>query len=198
MPTNQTLSISDVTRSPVACRPDLGDDAAGKIALEEGKRLARHMQIGLPARHVVETRRDDLLVDQGDQEGNDEADDADQRQHAEKLAAMGVKKRAPAGPGLYRSENIDEPPHEPEERCLDRRRNAAKHQHGDERPSGLADIEPYESQRIARRLDITAGAERIYPGFEQAEDRSEQHHRDIGPFRIAAKRIQARRNLIFS
>src|SRR5689334_3401686 len=88
---------------------------------------------------------------------------------------MGCEEAPPAGAGRNAGENVDQPADEPEERSLDGRRCAAEDEHGDEWHLRLADIEPDESERRARRLEIAARTEGINPGFEQAKDGAQEH-----------------------
>ncbi len=161
------------------------------------QRLARDVEIGLPARKIVKTRRDDLLIDQRDEEDHNETNKADQSQHSEEFAAVCSKHLAPANARPHGAQNIDQPSDEPEKRRLDRRRHAAEDEHRDEGPFRLANVEPDEAGRRTRRLYIAAPAERIDPVFKQTEYRAQEHHCVIVRDNPAAKATEGGHNLIF-
>ncbi len=171
----------EITRR-LPARPDLGDDAAGEIVLEKGKRLPRHMHVGLPTHQIVKAGRDDLLVHQRRNHRDDKTHDADQHQHAHQLATMGGKQPGPALFRLHGRENIHQPPDEPEQRRLDGRRQPAQHQHGEKRRLGLRNIKPDESKCVFRRPQVVLAGEGPNPVLEELEDARNDHHPDIGGF----------------
>ncbi len=140
------------------------------------------MHIGLPAHEIIKARRDDLLVDQRGKERDDEAHDADEREHHEEFRPVRGKKPAPPLARLHGRQHVDEPADEPERRRLDPRRDAAEHQERGERRLGLPDIEPDEGEQLPRRPQVVPPREGLYPVLEEGEKRPEDHAPDIGRF----------------
>ena len=167
---------------------DLGDDPAGEIILEEGQRLARHIAVGLPAHHVLEARSDRLLLDQHRSRQQRHAHNDHRERHADQRPAMSRHQTRPAGLARGFVENVDQHAHEPERRRLHQRRAAAKHQHGEERPFRLPQIEPDETEQRGRRLFHRPVGKRIDPVFEDAGDATEDHDAAIHGFGAARKR----------
>lgn len=163
----------------IACRlatgPDLGGNPSGKIIVEEAQRLARDMDMALPAHQIEEIQHHDLFFNQRAQRDHRKSHEDDNGGNAQQFKPMRTEQPLPAcgfGDGI---DQIHQPPDKPEHAGFHDRHRAAKQRHGKKCPLGLAHVKPHERRGACRRTQIRTLGKGIDPAFEQADDGGNQH-----------------------
>ena len=133
---------------------DLVGDAPGEVVLEEGKALAQHVAMRLPADQVGQAGHDGLVDQQGMQPEDQGPQDQRDESHDRKGAAMFGKE----GRGrLGFAHQIDDLAEEGEKRDLDQRGAEADQHDGAQQRPDLLGIVPIEGGQPSGRLFVGRG-----------------------------------------